>query len=152
MPRVVGQKSGTDHHGRDQYTPLVIVTIETGTCIATRPAIIDSGADSTIVPIEFLADCGVDFDKLAKPATGDKSRGAGGEFDARVMPAKVKWREWLITEEIHVAGPKSLPAVLLGRADFFALFNVRFRWDSDPPFVDVDPLAAPKAATKKRHR
>jgi hypothetical protein len=149
MPRVIGQKTGTDRKGHDVYTPIVIVTIGVGPCIATRPAIIDSGADTTIVPIEFLVDCGVDYDKLPPPPPGSKSKGAGGAFESRELAARVKWREWIVTDVILVAGPKSLPAILLGRADFFGRFNIRFRWDAIPPYVDVDPVATPKAGKGK---
>lgn len=139
MPRVVGQKVGTDHHGHDVYSPIVVITIEVPGYLATRPAVIDSGADSTIVPFEMLKDCGVDF--AALPG-GDAGVGAGGKFETRLLAARVKYRDWIVCEEVKVAQPGAgLPVVLLGRADFFAKFNVRFRWAMTPPVVDIDPLA-----------
>ena len=138
MPRVVAQKIGQDHHGRTVFAPIVTITIQIGPCIATRLAFIDSGADSTIVPIEFLTACKVDYKGLSGIASG---AGAGGSFETRLLPATVKFREWVICDEIKVAAPGTLPVALLGRSDFFAKFNVRFRWDMSPPVVDVDPLA-----------
>jgi hypothetical protein len=142
VPRVIGQKVGTDHHGVDVFAPIVIVTIELPGCIATRPAVVDSGADSTIVPHEFLKDCGVDY--LALPGS-QPGIGAGGGFETRLLTARVKYRDWVVCDEIKVAAPGSkLPLVLLGRADFFTRFYVRFRWDMAPPVVDIDPLARKK--------
>jgi hypothetical protein len=142
VPHIVGQKVATDHYGHDVYAPIVIVTIEVPGCIATRPAVIDSGADSTIVPFEFIKDCKIDFATLSGSNMGV---GAGGKFETRLLAARVKYREWVICDEAKVAQPGSgLPLVLLGRADFFAKFLVKFRWDVTPPVVDVDPLAKKK--------
>jgi hypothetical protein len=137
VPRVVGQKVGTDAAGLDRYAPVVLITIEVGGCIATRPAVIDSGADSTIVPFEFLQACGLDWNAIG---VGSPSQSAGGTFESKVLKARVKYREWVVSEEIKVAEPGRLPVALLGRDDFFAKFIVKFRWDKTPPIVDVDPL------------
>lgn len=142
MPRVVGEKVWKDSDGNDVYAPIVVITAEmavpTGRCVATVKAMIDSGADSTVIPFDFLAGCRLDWSALASAGAGT---GAGGLFDLRWLDARVKYREWIVTERVKVAEPGKLPMALLGRTDFLAKFNVRFRWDLDPPVVDVDPLA-----------
>jgi hypothetical protein len=140
LPRVVGQKLGHDQSlGHDVYAPIVVVTVSTANgCIATRQAMIDSGADCTIIPFEQIKACGVEWDKLPDAGGGT---GAGGKFETRILMATVKYREWVVSDRLKVAEPGSLPLMLLGRQDFFRKFNVRFRWDMVPPVVDVDPFA-----------
>lgn len=144
MPRIEGTKVGILSDGTEIWGPVVLVTIRTDGGIVTTSAIIDSGADSTVVPCEVLAGLGVDFEKL--PA-GESGKGAGGAFERRPMKATLKFRDWTICEEIAVAEPGRLPVVLLGRLDFFQRFVVRFMWHKVPPYVDVDPIAVP---AKKR--
>lgn len=102
------------------------------------PALVDSGADSTIFPGEYLATLGTEFDRLP---SGPESIGAGGAFEVRRCGGVVKFREWLVCEEFNVAEPGKLSLALLGRDDFFARFVVRFNWHEEPPVLFVDPVA-----------
>ena len=138
MIRVAGHKVGVDYRGRDAFAPYLTVSVEVGGCVLRLEAIIDSGADATLIPIEVLKGCPVDWDalKLAGPAGG-----AGGAFETRFLTAEVKYREWLIAREVRIAGPGSkLKVMLLGRQDFFRHFTVNFRWDVAPPFVELEPV------------
>lgn len=138
MPRIEGTKVGVTSDGRDVYAPLIIIAIHVGGCLAQGPAIIDSGADGTVIPIEALVGCGVAWDSLSNGVMG---QGAGGAFERRPLDARVQFREWTICERIQVAAPGSLPAALLGREDFFAKFVIRFNWHKSPPEVLIDPVA-----------
>jgi Aspartyl protease len=118
----------------------VIVTIEANGAVGQGMALLDSGADATIVPAEALIGAGIDYASL--PVAG-LNRGAGGNFEARIAPARVKFREWVICDQVLVAPAGALPAPLLGRMDFFKLFVVKFSWHRIPPTVDIDPVAVP---------
>ena len=144
MPRIEGQDLG-----RGIPEPVLTITIINGNLATQGPAVVDSGADLTVVPAGIAAVVGIDFSTLPAP-TGD-SRGAGGSFEARPVRAKIRWRQWDVCDAFQVAEPGSLDDVLLGREDFFKRFKVSFNWGRTPPILDVDPLAAaPTARSGKR--
>jgi hypothetical protein len=112
-------------------------------------ALIDSGADRTILPGEVLAGHPtIAFDAL--PELKDGGLGAGGAFKIRECKGILRWREWDICDRFQVAEPGKLEMPLLGREDFFKLFFVRFRWDRTPPIVDIDPPGKPSKKKKKK--
>lgn len=136
MPRIEGTLLRAPD-GTETHVPQVVVRVHVNGLAADLPAIVDSGADVTILPAEFLEPFGVVFDVLP-PATD--GIGAGGTFRIASCGATVRFREWLVTERISVAEPGHLQVALLGRGDFFRAFTVRFQWHRDPPFFDVDPV------------
>jgi hypothetical protein len=108
----------------------------------TVNALVDSGADRTIVPKTVGEALGIDYDKLplakgpdGKPMTG---QGAGGQFEIRECRGKVRWRNWNFADRFWVGPEESVPWVLLGRDDFFTKFNVRFEWSHNPPVFEIE--------------
>ena len=131
MPRVTGTELTPG-----LFRPVLTITVAIGAAVLDGPAIVDSGADRTIIPAEIVELAGIVFTDL--PLTSEQGIGAGGGFETRTCKGKVKWRSWLICSEFLVAD--HLPFALLGREDFFKRFNVRFGWHRDPPTVDIDPV------------
>ncbi len=125
------------------YVPMILVTFEYGGQEVRVRAIIDSGADDTIVPASVVAPIGIDFMSLPKlPDAG----GAGGSFEVRICKTgTIKWGSTHLMTGFKVAEPGKLDSTLLGRADFFCLFVPSFHWHVTPPYFDLDPIPAPKA-------
>ena len=136
MPRILGTSVSVGH------SPLLKVGVVTGK--GNQPAqevtaILDSGADRTVVPRSLVEALGVDYDNLKRPvdAAGDAiaGMGAGGDFELRVCRGKVRWHTTVICNEFWVA---NCLVVLLGRDDFFKLFDVMFDWSAPTPYVDIE--------------
>jgi hypothetical protein len=158
VPRgIPATKTGVGPDGADIYRPLVFITIEIDGKAIGGPAIVDSGADNTLVPVEALVALGVEWDKLPIGAGG---RGAGGGLKTRPCQGIIRWGSVELMRSFMVAEPgKGFDQVLLGRADFFRLYIPRFHWYLNPPTFDLDPVAVapdptirPKAAKRKRKR
>ena len=141
MPRLTATQSGTDRHGLPSWIPLVPITLTAATLGVRAVAILDSGADITIVPFEQVAPLGFEWEKLA---AGQRSTGAGGSFERRVCPVAITFETWRICDDVEVAEPGKLPATLLGRVEFFTKFVVRFNWFHNPPTFDIDPVTKRK--------
>ena len=137
MPRLAATNVGTGPDGRPIYRPIIIVSIEIGGRIVQGPALVDSGADNTLVPFDAVAPLGVDFLQLPR---GPGGSGPGGTLDVRVCQGKLRWDNRMLMTEFMVAEPTKGPgAILLGRADFFTLYVARFQWHKNPPVFDLDP-------------
>lgn len=112
-------------------------------------AMVDSGADRTVVPRLVAEALGVDYNSLKKPVGPDgevlKGQGADGEFEIRVCRGKVRWRMTKICDEFWVA---DCGMVLLGRDDFFALFDVMFNWSAANPYMVIEPAGTLSASSK----
>jgi hypothetical protein len=65
--------------------------------------------------------------------------GIGGDFEARIATGKMRWQGRLICD--HFVVIENLPLILLGRAEFFAKYEVTFLWSESPPCFDVDAVA-----------
>jgi hypothetical protein len=138
LPRIPATKVGHSD-GTDIYSPLVVVRIETGNGFVEGPALVDSGADNSVVPAELLVPLGIDFAKLPQGTTGT-STGAGGGVETKRCDGRIIYGHTVTSEPTFaVAEPGKLNVVLLGRGDFFRLFVARFHWDKDPPVFDLDP-------------
>jgi predicted aspartyl protease len=137
MPRIEGIDVGA---GR--YRPMVEITIELPNGNEGRGfAIVDSGADETIIPGDIIQALGVKFSDL--PAAGSGT-GAGGAFKQGLCKGVIRFRGQEVCTEFTVAEPGKLGAALLGRSDFFSKFVVRFQWHRNPPFMDIDPVVKKK--------
>lgn len=135
MPRI----TGTDLSGTGIYLPILNVELEIPEGTFTGPAVIDSGADMTLIPYEVIEPTQIPFDSL--PLAPLPGMGAGGTFEVRELPGRLSWRQYEIASPtVHVAERGRLPFALLGRQDFFEKFTVRFSWHRQPPTVDVDPV------------
>ena len=101
----------------------------------------DSGADRTVVPRVLVEALGVSHDRLPilRDEKGDQieGHGVGGGFEIRVCRGRVRWRARTVCKEFWVA---DTTWVLLGRADFFRLFDVCFAWSNSPPYMDIEPV------------
>jgi hypothetical protein len=111
-------------------------------------AIVDSGADFSIVPAEILEGAGLKWSKLPEPV--QESRGAGGAMKYRRFAGKLVWEGYTVSTLYAVAAPKGVPLPILGRDDFFRLFNVRFRWYKTPPEIEIDPGVPDKKPSKRK--
>ena len=141
MPRIPETHAGTGPDGAEIFRPIIIVAIEIGGLVIRVPALVDSGADNTLVPEEFVAPLGVDFRRLA---AGPGGVGPGGGLETRLCPGVMRWEKEKIVlmTSFMVAEPGKGPeTVLLGRADFFRLYVPRFHWHKNPPVFDLDPVA-----------
>lgn len=141
MPRIPATHVGTGPDGAEIFRPIIIVAIEIGGRSIRVPALVDSGADNTLVPEEFVAPLGVDFRRLA---AGPGGVGPGGDLDTRLCQGVMRWEKEkaVLMTSFMVAEPGKGPeTVLLGRADFFRLYVPRFHWHKNPPVFDLDPVA-----------
>lgn len=147
MPRLKATLAGADRLGNASWVPLVPITLSTATLGLRAAAILDSGADTTIVPFEQVAPFGFEWKKLA---LAPQAKGAGGIFERRVCPVAIAFETWRICDEVEVAEPGKLPATLLGRIEFFSKFVVRFNWFQDPPTFDIDPVLPVKRGWSRK--
>lgn len=135
MPRI----EGTELQPGVFFPAISVALHGPGNHILSVMALIDSGADRTIIPAEVLEAIGIPYASLALGAR--QGAGVGGGFETRTCSTLIlKWREWEIAREIEVAEFRKLPLPLLGRGDFFRKFSIRFGWHRDPPTIDIDPI------------
>jgi hypothetical protein len=141
VPRIPGTHVGTGPDGAEIFRPIIIVAIEIGGRGIRVPALVDSGADNTLVPESFVAPLGVDFSKLA---AGPGGLGPGGGLATRMCHGLIRWEKEkivLMTDFLVAEPGKGPDTILLGRADFFRLYVPRFHWHKNPPVFDLDPVA-----------
>lgn len=140
MPRIEGTKVT-----EDLWVPLLTVRVELrhlagGSASADFTALVDSGADMSLLPAELIEACGVGWDQLDVVKT--PSRGVGGSLETRACNGSLSYKRWAFADgPLMVAEPGRVQMPLLGRGDFFAAFNVRFAWHRSPPTFDVDPAS-----------
>lgn len=101
----------------------------------TYLALVDSGADITMIPAEFLP-TSIPYKSLKHPSIG---KGVGGEFEFRICQAEVWFDRWKFADWFAVIEPGKTPELqaLLGRLDFMRRFAVTFDWESDPGIFEV---------------
>jgi hypothetical protein len=136
MPRIEGMKVGTDAVGRIVYSPIIIVSLLYGNVGLDIQAVVDSGADTTLIPAEVAAALGIQWAKLSAGAVGG---GVGGRIEMRPVDLTMRYAGWKYTGPVMIAQPKGMPVVLLGRNDFFQSFVARFHWFKSPPEFHLDP-------------
>jgi Retroviral aspartyl protease len=119
------------------YTPHLEVDFRFPGDNRTYLALVDSGADWTMIPAEFLPPSVVYAD-LPNPSIG---RGVGGEFEIRMCPVEVWFQKWKVNNWCIVIQPGKMPdpGALLGRQDFMRRFSVSFDWSAEPGMFDVRP-------------
>jgi hypothetical protein len=138
MPEIRGTKENRDQDqlGRDVYSPNVLVTLKFGDQQLPTNAVVDSGADSILVPAEVALQLGIEYTEITD---GIKASGAGGPFQCRRKPGLTVSFMGCSFTDLLVVQPGALPVILLGRTDFFAAFDVRFEWYKTPPLFYLDP-------------
>jgi hypothetical protein len=120
------------------YTPLVEVEFRFPGDPRTPLALVDSGADRTMLPAEFLP-ASVPYESLTVLGTG---RGVGGEFEIRRCDHEVWFQKWKVCGVFIVIEPGKMPdpTVLLGRLDFMKRFTVSFDWHEERGTFDIKPI------------
>jgi hypothetical protein len=121
-----------------RFYPLIDVTLRLpGGGSVPLLAELDSGADITTVPAEYLADTGIDYDSL-QPVPAPAMT-AGGAVEMRVCPCQIWYEKWKVCDWFLVIAPGKMPdpMALLGRDDFFKRFTVYFDWSQSPPIFDI---------------
>ena len=130
------------------FYPFVGVDVRLPAGLAPRvfTALVDSGADRTVVPRFVIDALGVDHRTLPiladERGTPLKGEGADGRFEIRICRGSVRWQGVTICEEFWVT---NAPVVLLGRADFFRRFDVFFDWSATLPYMDIEPAGSARA-------
>jgi hypothetical protein len=130
--------------GPNKWTPYlnVVLLADSGKQLRAR-AVVDSGADWTVVPGELALALGVDWTAL--PASPDIATGAGGSFEPRFAPIAVWYGTVEVCPVVRVAPVGAMPAMVLGREEFFSRFRVCFDWEQQPPTFTVDWIPPPTA-------
>ena len=127
-----------------------LVAAAPGTLYPQLRAIVDSGADTSILPGEILPVVGLAWEELeGEIAT---SRGIGGEARYKRCAGSIKWGGYVIGKTIAIAEPSTVPFPLLGRDDFFRRFVVHFRWAKNPPEMDIVPAMPVGDGPKKKQK
>jgi hypothetical protein len=140
VPRIPATHVGAGPDGADIFRPIIVVSIDVAASGVRVPALVDSGADNTLVPFELIRPLGIDFATLPP---GPGGSGPGGSLDVRPCKGIMRWdagNAILMTEFLVAEPGKGPDTVLLGRADFFKLYVPRFHWHRDPPVFDLDPV------------
>jgi predicted aspartyl protease len=93
-------------------------------------ALLDSGADYTMIPAEYLPSS-IPYTTLRDPFMAN---GVGCQFEARVCDVEVVFDKWTFATVIAVVEPDKMPVpqALLGRLDFMSRFEVSFNWSAEP--------------------
>lgn len=133
MPRFTAQLLAPDRH-----LPLVqiVLRLHSGPLLIPE-ALVDSGADTTVLPAESLE--GIASYRSLTPLAGGGARGPGGAFEVRRCDGTLAFENTIFARRFAVAEPGALPLPVLGRDDFFRRFAVSFDWYRDPPTFDIDP-------------
>ena len=111
--------------------PMVWVRLTYADAVVDTPALIDSGATATFIPIEIAEMLGLDMS--AKPTY---PVGAGGEFESVVsrvekcelFKKKNQRFDTFTNMQVEIpTKPQTLPYMILGRDSVFRHFNISFQ-------------------------
>ena len=111
------------------------------------PAIVDSGADGSVVPLDLASAVGLTYD----PAKPLEAQGAGGAY--RQFRAANRLAIESEVGPISLDRPSLNPylkVMLLGRSDFFLAYRVRF--DQRAMVMEIEPYVAAEKREAKRSR
>ncbi|OGC81792.1 MAG: hypothetical protein A2V81_01640 [Candidatus Abawacabacteria bacterium RBG_16_42_10] len=115
--------------GASLYRPSIPITFQNGSKSITVEALIDSGADFTVLPIEIAGVLGIKLNIKNK----ESFQGAGGN-PFNVYPSPTKLEHILrqdgfrpINWKANVYFAESQPMILLGNKGFLDQFEIRLR-------------------------
>jgi hypothetical protein len=109
--------------------PLVRVQTTVLGSLRAFTALVDSGADATMIPASLLAAYGIDLSTLVQNGW---SVGANGTQIPKYVFAMELWhRNRRFATQVNVL--PILPVPVLGRDDFMRAFGIHFHWEVDPP-------------------
>jgi hypothetical protein len=131
-----------DRRGAWQPVLLVDVQFRGGLFLPQTNALIDTGADCSIVPGQLLELFDIPFESLDKVPQGDSDVGfgLGGAGIALRWAANstIQFKGIAFCEAGFMVGePGGVPNILLGREDFLKVFDVRLALGHEPPYVEV---------------
>lgn len=115
--------------GPEGLLPVVQIEISARDATAWRTqAIVDSGADRTMIAAESLGRFGVVYTDLDLPRTAEAV--TGDKFEVRRLFAQASLYEHVFATALDVAEPGKFasPLPMVGLNDFFAAFDVCFIW------------------------
>ena len=119
------------------YRPIVEVVVRTGRVRRRLKALVDSGADRSIIPAELLGDL-VTFEELPSAGTA----GGLGAVELRSADSSLSFAGTIFATSLLVTAPGThLRYAVLGRDDFFKRFEICFRWTHRPPTFSIEPAA-----------
>ena len=121
------------------FAPMFKVFCVWGT-LRTRDltALIDSGADRTIVPFLIPEALGIRWETLADAPDVAGFGGSDAEKFWDVDLRATLWPAFSISDRVAVVR-RAVPLVL-GRDDFLSRVRVEFHWYRDPPFYGVEQV------------
>lgn len=123
------------------YDPFVPITLFIpGIEALTGEAVVDTGADTSLVPWEAVQSAFSSFEDLP---LAPSSRGIFGSLEVRSCPgARLVWEGLEVCSDFRVAPPDSLSdgRALLGREDFLAKVVIQFNGHRRRPTFDVEIL------------
>lgn len=120
--------------------PLVLVQTTVLGLPREFTALVDSGADATMIPAGLLAAYGIDLTTLVQNGW---SVGANGTKIPKYDFLMELWhRNRRFATQVSVL--PSLPVPVLGRDDFMRAFGIHFHWDIDPPEWCVRRISNPR--------
>lgn len=100
--------------------------------------IIDSGSDVTVLP-KGVIESQSELDPANLRTRPNKAIGVGGIVPVHYWPNRCRLSYHGVEFfDGHCDVIEDLPYGLLGRADFFKVFDVRFHWAADPSVFEFD--------------
>lgn len=140
MPRVEATEERPGY-----WVPLVTVVLRLPAVTASFTALVDSGADMTILPAELVEAFKVPWSSIPG---GGPGQGVGGGFEIRTLSGDLSYHGVTFATSFAVAEPGHLPRPLLGRGDFFQRFVLRFNWHKATPEFHADPVTVGKGRSR----
>jgi hypothetical protein len=110
--------------GKDwRLTPIVDITLSgPGELPLSTMAVVDSGADSSALPMHFAVELGIDLDEDCARATGMSS---SGDAEHRIYRPGLQADVYGHRFQIDATFSET-PLIVLGQEDFFMKFHVAF--------------------------
>ena len=123
--------------GKLAKRPLIEIDLMNGSRTVHAFGLIDSGADTTLMNIEYARDLGIDL----RSARTKEFLGIGNSrvpsFITEIM-IKVQHIDTIITTPVAFTESPSVD-ILLGQEDFFECFRIKFEKDHDTFELTVSP-------------
>lgn len=137
--------------GSDVFRPVIYIRVKINGVTFQVPALLDSGADSTVLALgPIVAQSGLSEKMLVEFGS---SIGIGGRQKHFTYPNEFRL-SYRKTEFFKGNAPmmRGLPISILGRSDFFRHFIVRFLWHRSVPVFEIDPVVSPKKGKSQKKR
>ncbi len=139
--------------GDGLFRPVLDIVVRIEDIQAQAPALLDSGADYSVVPWVIFEASRQSFDTL-EPLDSDGGSSTKVIADARWCEGTIEWDGREVCTRFLVRPPeKPQPEiVLLGREDFFRRHVVRFLWTDEAPHFLVTTAESLRLHTPRQAR